>query len=70
MEGALFAAMDGAEGAIHDFPIGIEAQCNAEIERLVGSKSVEPVPIVKIAIGRHGMRDRLRRLMDGKVIES
>ena len=66
----LLAAMDNAEGAIHDFPIGIEAQRNAEIERLIGSKPIEPVPIVKIAIRCNGMRDRFRRLMDGKVIES
>ena len=70
VEGVLLAAAHDAEPAVHDLPVRVHREAQAEVELAVVREAVEPVAVVDVPIGGRGMRDRLGRLMDRVVVES
>ncbi len=69
MKGVLLAVDHNREAAVHDAEVGVERGAHSDIEGAVVLVTVEPIAVIHVAVARCGMHERLRRLMNGVVIE-
>ncbi len=66
----LLPVPNDAERRVHDAPVRVDGEGDAEVELAVPREAVEPVAVVGVAVAGRGVRQRLWRLVQGVVVVS